>query len=153
MTASIKEEIQGLTTSIDEMTEEREDGEVELTLLKRSLADAEARQKLLSAEEKDLAAEKERWSNEETEARNAVTTLQTERQRLAKIMFENKLKQQGIQLDRYGDDGLTLRPSSVFAIPPDFASDDPTTTDHDPGEADDSCIYLSRLKILTPNHY
>ena len=147
-TAKLKEEKIAITAKIELATEEREDTEQELESLKRLLIDGEAKNALLCAEADALSAESDKGLAAETEIKNRVTALEVERQRLAKIVFENKLRQQGVQVDRHGTDGLTLNPSSRFDMPPDFSGE---PVDHDPGESPATKIETGEQKAAFSN--
>jgi hypothetical protein len=117
-------EIQEMAASLDELKVEADDAEEELEAQKRTLADAEKRTEILDAEEKRLSEQSEFCRSVETIAKNRMTTMEAERQTLARILFESKLKKQGIELTGFEGDGMTLQPSRGFAgAPPDFSEE------------------------------
>mmetsp|Transcript_5052 Transcript_5052/g.6543 ORF Transcript_5052/g.6543 Transcript_5052/m.6543 type:complete len:433 (+) Transcript_5052:146-1444(+) len=120
-TVELKDLILEIAEQLEVVQEERGEAEQELETQKQYLRDSEARHELLKIENKECEEELERTKQEEYDCKSRVTELEAERQRLARIVFENKLKQQGIELEGWDGDGMALVPSKVFdGVPGDY---------------------------------
>jgi len=117
-TLQMKARMQEILGQLDFVNEERLEAESELEIQKKYLQDSEARFDILKSEEKECQAVLEGIKQSEHDGKNKVLDLEAERQRLARIVFENKLKQQGVELMAFDGDGLTLQPSKFFNAPP-----------------------------------
>jgi hypothetical protein len=94
-TVELKDMMLDIAEQLEAVQEERFEAEQELETQKQYLRDSEGRHELLKIENKECEEELERTKQEEYDCKNRVTELEAERQRLARIVFENKLKQQG----------------------------------------------------------
>eukprot|EP00613_Pedinella_sp_CCMP2098_P027707 CAMPEP_0171698392 /NCGR_PEP_ID=MMETSP0991-20121206/9335_1 /TAXON_ID=483369 /ORGANISM="non described non described, Strain CCMP2098" /LENGTH=384 /DNA_ID=CAMNT_0012287259 /DNA_START=79 /DNA_END=1229 /DNA_ORIENTATION=+ len=113
-TVELKERMVEIAEILEGVQEERAEAELELETQKQYLQDSVARHDLLKLENKECEEELEKTKHEEYEGKSRVTEMEAERQQLARIVFENKLKQQGIEVEGWDGDGLTLNPSAVF---------------------------------------
>lgn len=94
-TIEVKDNMLDIAEQLEAVNEEKIEAEVELETQKQYLRDSEGRHELLKVENKECEENLEREKQEEYDCKNRVTELEAERQRLARIVFENKLKQQG----------------------------------------------------------
>jgi hypothetical protein len=95
-TMLLKERMVDIAEMLETVQEERLEAEGELETQKQYLQDSVARHDLLKLSNKECEEELEKTKQEEYEGKSRVTELEAERQRLARIVFENKLKQQGL---------------------------------------------------------
>jgi hypothetical protein len=105
-TVKIKERMVAIAGQLEVVNEERQEAEVELETQQQYLHESEQRHELLVREEQECDGELARIRAAVAEGKNGVTELEAERQRLARIVFENKLKQQGASLKRPHVGGL-----------------------------------------------
>lgn len=94
-TVKMKERMVAIAGQLGVVNEELQEAEVELETQQQYLHESEQRHELLVREEEECDGELARISAAMVEGKNGVTELEAERQRLARLVFENKLKQQG----------------------------------------------------------
>ena len=94
-TVKMKERMVEIAGMLEVVNEERQEAEAELATQQQYLNESEQRHELLVREEQECDDELAKANAAMVESKNSITNLEMERQRLARIVFENKLKQQG----------------------------------------------------------